>query len=115
MKSDLSRCHCFPQLRPRTRSKNAGNRADLGNEKLLQTKGTWQFYIVGQKGAIKAKISDVAFLLRYSNGEIRFHQDDRLKVKLYERQIIEGSRTRMEYQIIEVLEYIPFVPVQKAG
>jgi hypothetical protein len=80
-----------------------------------QVKGTWQFYIEGQKGAIKAKISDTDFLLRYSNGEVRFHQSDRLKVKLHERQIIEGEKVKMEYEILEVIDYTPSQPMQKAG
>ena len=80
-----------------------------------QVKGTWQFHIEGQKGAIKANIRDTDFLLRYANGEIRFHQSDRLKVKLHERQIIEGEKVKMEYEILEVLDYTSSQPLQRAG
>ena len=70
-----------------------------------QTTGTWTFTIAGSKRVIRAKITDTTFLSKYSSGTIRFYQSDRLKVKLLERQIVEGQKTKMEYEIVEVLEY----------
>ena len=70
-----------------------------------QTRGTWSFTVAGAKGTIKAKISDADFLRKYASGSIRFYQGDRLKVRLKEKQIVEGDRTKMEYEIVEVLEY----------
>ncbi len=70
-----------------------------------QTTGTWSFTIAGTKRTLKAKIIDEEFLTKYSNGPMHFYQGDKLKVRLKERQIIEGSRTKMEYEIVEVLEY----------
>jgi len=70
-----------------------------------QTTGVWIFTIAGTKSVIKAHISDKDFLTKYSSGSIRFYQDDRLKVKLLERQVVEGGKTRMEYEIVQVLDY----------
>jgi hypothetical protein len=70
-----------------------------------QTTGTWSFTIAGTKRVIKARIVDQEFLTRYSNGSIRFYQGDRLRVRLIERQIVEGAQARMEYEIEKVIEY----------
>jgi len=72
-----------------------------------QTKGIWTFTIAGAKGVIKAKISDKKFLAKYSSGSIRFFQGDVLKVRLKERQIVQATDTKLEYEITEVLEYLP--------
>ena len=74
-----------------------------------QVKGTWQFHR-GAKGRDQSEI-----FRRYANGEVRFHQGNRLKVRLRERQIIEGEKVKMEYEILEVLDCTPFVPIEKAG
>ncbi len=74
-----------------------------------QTTGTWSFTITGTKRIVKAKIIDENFLRQYSNGIIRFYQGDRLKVKLHEKQII-ADKAKMEYEIVEVLEYVPANP-----
>lgn len=71
-----------------------------------QTSGTWSFTITGTKRTLKAKITDDGFLQKYSNGTIRFYQGDRLKVRLLERQTV-GDEAKMEYEITEVLEYVP--------
>lgn len=119
-KEDMKAIHAYsgPALTPPDAEVNEDTvvrmlRPKSGN--YWQVKGTWQFHIEGQKGAIQAKIRDSDFLLRYSNGEIRFHQNDRLKVKLHERQIIEGDKVKMEYEILEVIDYTPSQPMQKAG
>jgi hypothetical protein len=70
-----------------------------------QTTGTWNFTIAGTHRSIKARIVHKEFLKKYSDGSIRFYQGDRLKVRLRERQVIEGEKTRMEYEIVEVLDY----------
>jgi len=74
-----------------------------------QTTGTWSFTITGTKRLVKAKITDEGFLRQYSNGIIRFYLGDRLKVRLRERQTI-GEKAKVEYEIVEVLEYIPANP-----
>ena len=79
-----------------------------------QTTGAWNFTIAGTKRTIKAHISDERFLRKYSDGSIRFYQEDRLKVRLHERQVVEGPKTRMEYEIVEVLEYYPANPTVRA-
>jgi hypothetical protein len=70
-----------------------------------QTTGTWSFTIAGTKRVLKAKIADKDFLARFAKGAVRFYQGDRLKARLRERQITDGKRTKMEYEIVEVLEY----------
>ena len=72
-----------------------------------QTTGTWSFTIAGSNRVIKARITDKAFLRRYASGSIRFYQGDTLKVKLLERQVVEGSATKLEYEIVKVLDYSP--------
>ena len=76
-----------------------------------QTTGTWSFTISGTKRVIKARITAKDFLTKYSDGTIRFYQGDRLKVRLKEKQIIEGASIKMEYEITEVLEYHPAHPM----
>ena len=70
-----------------------------------QTTGTWVFTVAGTKATIKAKIVDQDFLKKYGSGSIRFYQGDKLTVKLLERQVNEGNRSKMEYEIVEVLDY----------
>ena len=70
-----------------------------------QTTGTWSFTIAGTKRVIKAHIADTEFLTKYSSGSIRFYQGDKLRVRLVERQIIEGAKTKMEYEIEKVIDY----------
>ena len=69
------------------------------------TRGLWSFTVEGSRGSIKAKISDPQFLQRYANGSIRFFEEDKLKVRLYEKQTIGGVKPKMEYDIVEVIEY----------
>jgi hypothetical protein len=60
---------------------------------------------------IRARITAKDFLTKYSDGTIRFYQDDRLKVRLLEKQTIEGTKPKMEYEITEVLENLPAHPM----
>jgi hypothetical protein len=41
--------------------------------------------------------------------------EDQLKVKPHEKQIVEGSKVRMEFDIIEVLDYKPSKPSAVKG
>jgi hypothetical protein len=65
----------------------------------------YAFTIAGTKRTIKAKITAQDFLTKYATGSIRFYQGDRLKVRLKETQKTEGQKTKMEYEITEVLDY----------
>lgn len=70
-----------------------------------ETTGQWTFRIAGTKQSIKAKITDEAFLAKYTNGTIRFYAADLLKVRMHSEQRVEGSRVKAKNEIIEVLEY----------
>jgi hypothetical protein len=70
-----------------------------------ETTGQWTFKIAGTSRMLKAKITDPTFLAKYTNGVIRFYAQDLLKARVYEKQVIEGSRVKVQNEIIEVLEY----------
>jgi hypothetical protein len=70
-----------------------------------ETKGQWTFKIAGTTRTIKAKITDQNFLANYTNGVIRFYAQDRLKARVHEKQTVDGSKVKVQNEIIEVLEY----------
>ena len=54
---------------------------------------------------IRATITDQKFLAKFERGIIRFYHDDVLKVKLKQTQTVKGSRGKVTYEVVEVLEY----------
>jgi hypothetical protein len=55
---------------------------------------------------ITATIKDDTFLQKLQNGDIRLYVNDRLKVKLLERQKLQGNEVvSTTYEVLKVLEY----------
>ena len=80
-----------------------------------ETTGQWTFRIAGSKNQIKAKIRDEKFLSQYTNGSIRFYTADLLRVRLHAKKTVEGTKVRIDNEIIEVLEYRPAHPSQRTS
>jgi hypothetical protein len=70
-----------------------------------ETTGQWTFKIAGTSRTLKAKITDPKFLASYTNGVIRFYAQDLLKARVNEKQVVEGSRVKVQNEIVEILEY----------
>lgn len=54
-----------------------------------------------------ATITDERFLLKISSNAIRFAKDDRIKVKMQEKQFYTDDWLKTEYYITEMIEYTP--------
>jgi hypothetical protein len=79
-----------------------------------ESTGQWTFTIAGTRRWLKAKITDAKFLAKYTNGTIRFYSQDRLKARVHEKQTIEGSKVKVENDIIEVIDYRPAHPSERS-
>jgi hypothetical protein len=75
--------------------------------------GQWTFKIAGTSRTLKAKITDPVFLEQYTKGDFRFYVQDLLKARVHERQIVDGSKVKVQNEIIEVVHYRPSHPSQR--
>jgi hypothetical protein len=70
-----------------------------------ETTGQWTLRIAGTKQSIKARITDEAFLTKYTNGVIRFYAADLLNARVHSEQKVDGSKVKTTNEIVEVPEY----------
>jgi hypothetical protein len=78
-----------------------------------ETTGHWTFKIAGTSRTLKAKITDPVFLAQYTKGDFRFYVQDFLKARVHEKQTVEGSKVKVQNEIIEVMDYRPAHPSQR--
>jgi hypothetical protein len=70
-----------------------------------ETKGQWTFKIAGTTRQIKAKITDRAFLAKYTNRVIRCYAQDQLKARVHEKQTVDGAKVKVQNEIVDVIHY----------
>jgi hypothetical protein len=70
---------------------------------------SWTFAISGDSRSAQTMIIlDDTFLGRVKGGTIRLSASDMLRVRLRERQVLQGNKATMEYEILKVLEHKMF-------
>jgi hypothetical protein len=58
-----------------------------------------------KRGGFKATITDAAFLARFHSGQIRFFQNDLLKVTLLTESTLKDGKLNKKFTILKVLDY----------
>ena len=64
-----------------------------------------------RRGGFKARISDLNFLARFHSGQVRFYQNDLLKVRVKSEETLNNGKSSIKHEIVEVMEYKPS-PIQ---